>query len=159
MKMDEKIGYFEGELDNLIGIYHKKRLREKNKAFTLKILAVVFAASITILLGINISNELVTNLFRNVALALGAVISVLNAVEAFYDHRSLWINSTITYTRLLELKRDLKLFSTGTDQGDLDPDEFKKMADRLDRILGDDLRSWLKMRSDDSSSKQVPKDN
>lgn len=155
MKIDEKIVYFEGELNGIIEIFSKKRLRDKKKAFTLKILSVVFAASITILLGIRI-DERMNAFLQNVALTLGAVISVLNAVEAFYDHRSLWVNSTVTYSRLLELKRDLKLFSTGSEPADLDIKTFNRLTNRLDEILGDDLNSWLKLRAVDTGSSKEP---
>ena len=113
--------------------------------FGLKIFSVVFAATITVLLGLKV-DENVAKLFQNSALVLGAVITVLNAYEAFYDHRSLWIRRTVTLARLTELERDLKLSVVGTDQNQIDPKTLDKLVERYNRILADDLKAWLRMR-------------
>ena len=147
MNVEEKLKFFEKDLDSHIKDIAHKRNRDKNKAFGLKIFAVVFAALITVLLGIRV-DENVAKLFQNIALVLGATITVLNAAEAFYDHRSLWIQRTVTLSRLCELQRDLKLYVAGSDQNEIDTKTLDKLVNRYHRILADDLKAWLKLRED-----------
>lgn len=156
MSISERRAFFEKELDDRIRDFAHKRRRDKGKAFKLKILAVVFAASITVLLGINVG-VVASGVLQNVALLLGAIITVLNAVEAFYDHRSLWIRRTVTLARLYELRRDLSLGIAVAGQSDIDSQTLSKLVSRYNRILDDDLKTWLKLREDSSTTTEPTK--
>jgi hypothetical protein len=145
MNLEEKIKYLKKEIDDRIKDFAHKRKRDKNKAFGLKIIAVVLAAAITVLLGLKV-DENWAKVFQNIALVFGATITILNAVEAFYDHRSLWIRRTVTLAHLFALERDLSLYIAGTEQTEIDPKVLNRLADRYDRILADDLKAWLQLR-------------
>jgi len=154
MNIQEKFKFLESELDSRIKDFTHKRIRAKKKAFNLKLFAVVFAATVTVLLGLKV-NETLSKVFQNVALILGAVITILNAVEAFYDHRSLWIRRTVTLARLYELRRDVHLCAVGSESKDMDSESkgmdagaLYKFMKRYDQILSDDLNAWLKLRQD-----------
>ena len=154
MKVEEKLKYLEKEIDGRIKDFAYKRRRDKNKAFGIKILAVVLAATITVLLGLRV-DENVAEVFQNIALVFGATITILNAIEAFYDHRSLWIRRTVTLAHLFALERDLSLYIAGTEQAEIDPKVLNRLADRYDRILADDLKAWLKLREEGSLTSEA----
>src|SRR5215471_1247834 len=78
--------------------FSSKRRRDKRKAFRLKMGAAVLAASITVLLGLKVASE-TEAILKNVALFAGALVAVLNAWDAFYDHRSLWVKRTAIVAR------------------------------------------------------------
>jgi hypothetical protein len=75
----------------------------------------LLAGVVTVLIGLQ-GETFDQTLLRNLALALGALITVVNAFDAFFDHRSLWIKKTVTLSRLYALKRDLS-FEVAIDTG------------------------------------------
>lgn len=147
MSDEEKLKFFESELDSRIKDVSQKRKRDKTKAFSLKIFAVIFAAAITMLLGLKV-DDTTGLILQNLALMLGAIITILNAVEAFYDHRSLWIRRTVTLASLYDLRRDLSILAIEFKQGEFNSGALNKLMNRYDRILANDLKAWLKMRED-----------
>jgi hypothetical protein len=145
MNAEDKLKYIEEDLERLVVDFERKRNRDKGKAFGLKMLTVLLSASITVLLGLKLS-ESINAIFSNVALVLGAAISVANAIEAFYDHRSLWIRRTVTLVRLYDLRRDIKFYVSGADKTELGVDLLSQFNARLSGILEEDLQSWLRLR-------------
>lgn len=129
-------------------------------SFKLKILSVSFAAMITVLLGLQGLGQVET-ILKNVALMLGASITVINAFEAFYDHRSLWINQTVTLSLLQNLRRDINFYASGMESTEIEIKKLEEFKERYNSILQDDLRDWLKLRSENerpSDSKASVKD-
>lgn len=150
MDAGQKLKTLQNELNDRIKDTARKRVWDKNKAFGLKILAVSFAATVTVLLGLKVAEDL-ARIFQGIALVLSALITVLNAVEAFYDHRSLWIRRTVTLARLYTLRSDLNFVTAGADESELDIKTLERFRNRYDHILQDDLKSWLKTRQDNPS--------
>lgn len=91
----EKLNYIETELQNFVSSYDSKRKQYKLYSFALKIATVLFSATITVLLGLKGTQEW-ADTFSNIALGLGAAITVLSAIDAFFGLRSLWIQREIT---------------------------------------------------------------
>lgn len=160
MDTGQKLKVLQKELDERIRDTKRKRSGDKNKAFGLKILVVCFAATVTVLLGLKVDENL-AGIFQGIALVLSAVITVLNAVEAFFDHRSLWIRRTVTLSRLYTLRSNLDFVTAGVDASELDVKILERFRHRYEHILQDDLKSWLKMRQDEPSTDEADgkKDN
>ncbi len=156
MKVDDKLTLLTADIDERIDNFAKKRRRDKKKAFGLKMFTVLFAAMVTILLGVEGFTQYGTWL-KNIALILGASITVINAMDAFFDHRSLWIRRTVTLVRLYNLRRDLKFQVAGAEPDEIDEDTLIKFKNRFMRILQDDLREWLKLRSNREIENEVDK--
>jgi hypothetical protein len=149
MDVKAKLDWLNHELDERINSFAKKRVRDKNVAFGLKILAVCFAATITILLGLKVQDDY-ARIFQGIALVLSAIITVMNAIEAFYDHRSLWIQRTITLSRLYSLRADLRFTMEGLQDSELDITILRNYMNRYETILEEDMLKWLKMRENGS---------
>ena len=150
-EFQEKLQVLQKELDFHIKRTGNARSNNKNKAFSLKVLAVCFAGAITVLLGVRVDAVWATT-FQNLALILSAIITLLNAFEAFYDHRSLWIQGTVTLSQLAALKNEVDFFAAGRLQK-VNADDMNRLDDyknRLEQILQDELKAWLKMRQDTS---------
>jgi hypothetical protein len=90
MKAAERLVWLQKEIDDLVSRYQREAVRFKKEAIVLRITSVLLAALITVLLGLKLREGL-TNVFANVALFLGAAITVLGAYEAFFDPRALWV--------------------------------------------------------------------
>lgn len=155
MDLVKKFQFFKEELDSHVRRITRKRNRDKNKAFSLKIIAVALAAAITVLLGLK-TDEKQAKTFQNIALVLGAAITYLTAVDAFYDHRTLWVRRTVTVTRLQDLKRAFEFYVEGRDENEISEAELAVFMKQLNEILQEDLKDWLKLREDVPSSSKIP---
>jgi hypothetical protein len=93
MDSQKQVEFIEGEIDEQLSAMRGRRRREKDKAFVLRMASVVLAGAITVLLGLSIRSEW-ASWASNIALVLGASITVLNAFDAYFDHRSLWVRGT-----------------------------------------------------------------
>jgi hypothetical protein len=103
------------------------------------------------LLGVKV-DEAWSVVFQNLALILSAVVTLLSAFEAFYDHRSLWIQGTVTLSQLAALKNEVDFFAAGRalQVSNEDVTKLDGFRNRLEQILQDELKAWLKMRQDTS---------
>ena len=155
MNTAERLNCLQTDLDKLVTRYSGEAGRHKKTALTLKITSVIFAALITVLLGLTLESEALKDTLRNVALTLGAVVTVLSAYEAFFDPRALWIRETVAFARLKDLQRDLRFWSSGIDPESLDPQMIDMFKRRLDHILDDSLKYWMKIRGAPRCGKQT----
>ncbi|MGD0930609.1 MAG: DUF4231 domain-containing protein [Candidatus Korobacteraceae bacterium] len=153
---DSKKGltWLESEIQKIVDRYKNDSARYKKEAFYLKITSVFLAAIITVLLGLKIKTDSVREVLVNVSLVLSAVISVLSAYEAFFDPRSLWVRETVTFARIKDLQRDFLFWKNGLGRNkddDIDPEDIDQevleiFKRRLDFILQDTLKYWMKIR-------------
>src|SRR5258706_3175081 len=79
MTTADRLKWLQAEIDKLVERYHDESTRFKREAFQLRIVSVILAAFITVLLGLKFKNAELTTWFSNIALILGAAISVLSA--------------------------------------------------------------------------------
>ncbi|MBE8525479.1 SLATT domain-containing protein [Amycolatopsis sp. H6(2020)] len=85
----------------------RRALRRTRKAFGLRLSTVLLSATISVLLGLrNVDGH--ADPFANIALGLGALITVLAAADAFFSHRELWILRTQTIRDLENISRELR---------------------------------------------------
>lgn len=146
MKVIERLNWLQKEVDDLVGRYHRESARYKKQAFRLRIVSVCLAAIITVFLGLKLRNTVLVEQFSNVALILSAAITVLSAYEAFFDPRALWVRETVTFARLKDLQRDLRFWASGLDPEAIDIEMVNKFKFRLDSVLEDTLKYWMKIK-------------
>jgi hypothetical protein len=146
MNLTERLKCLEDDVQRLVQRYGKDAVRHKKTALALRILSVLIAAAITILLGLKAPEADVKSLLSDIALVLGAIITVLGAYEAFFDPKALWIRETVTFARLKDLQRDLRYWSRGIPPEGLDEQRLEDFKRRLDRVLEDSLKYWMKVR-------------
>jgi hypothetical protein len=148
MKNEEKLKLIESEIDDRVREFARKRKGDKRWAFGLKVAGVSLAAIITVLLGLQLGDEW-SGPFKNIALVLGALITVFNAYEAFYDYRALWVRRTVTLVNLYKLQRDFRFYKSGVEPAEISNTTLERFKNRLDEIMDNDLRNWLKLRDAD----------
>lgn len=144
-----RVQLFRSELTKQQESFRHRRRRDKRKAFALQVSTVVLSATITVLLGLRVSLS-TQELLSNVALVLGALVTVLSAVDAFFDHRALWIERTLTVRKLEGLQRRVEYQLAGQEDGNLDPRILEGLVRRLEQILAEDQRAWKRLRSVDA---------
>ncbi len=146
MNTSERLKCLQTDLDSLVTRYARESVQHKKMALALKVTSVFLAALITVLLGVKLKSPDLTEALSNAALVLSAVITVLSAYEAFFDPRALWIRETVTFARLKDIQRDLRFWACGFDPKDVDPRELECFKTRIDHVLDDSLKYWMKVR-------------
>jgi hypothetical protein len=115
---------------------------------------VCFGAAVTVILGLNHSGE-APQLFMDIALILGSLVTVFNAVDAFYGFGALWIKNTVTLAKLRELRRKISFYVAGREEEDVSEDELIKFLEELQQILKDDINQWLRIREKVNSQEKI----
>lgn len=146
MRPKERLSCLSEELDKLVARYARECARYKNRALALRITSVLLATTITILLGLKFQDASPRMELSNIALVLGGFITILSAYDAFFDPRSLWVRETVTFARLKDLQRDLRFWAAGLEDEEADPTELELFKSRLDHILEESLKYWMKIR-------------
>jgi ABC-type multidrug transport system fused ATPase/permease subunit len=146
MHLQERVGFLRAELDRQHQQYVRRRRRDKRKSFALQMATVALSATITVLLGLRVAAGLQRTL-ANLALVLGALVTVLAAMEAFFNHRGLWVSRTVTVRRLEELRRQADYQLAGLADGEVQPAVVDGLLARLEQILAEDQQAWLRLRS------------
>jgi hypothetical protein len=145
MDINAKLNKLTEDIAAMIADKVAKRKQARKKAFVLNSLAVALAAAITVLLGMEGLGPAATP-FKNVALAFGAIITVVNAWEAFYNHRGLWIMHTIAWVKLLQLQKDIDYYTAGREPDEVEPKEVDRFGETYRKILHEDFAEWIRIR-------------
>ncbi|MGW4561011.1 SLATT domain-containing protein [Streptomyces sp. NPDC004561] len=135
------------EVDRQLEAFARRRKRDKRKAFGLQLATVTLSATVTVLLGLRTSEETRTRML-NIALVLGALITVLAAAEAFFSHRRLWVLRTATVRRLEALSRHVDFRAAVAAGQPVDTAATTAYLDELDAIISDDQKSWQHLRQE-----------
>lgn len=156
MDLNTKLQVIRTEIDFNIKFFTAKHHWTKRRATILRITSVSFSASITVLLGLNIAGLI--DLFKNTAIVMGAIVTIISAVDAFYNYSSLWVKNAVTLSRLRELKREVDYYASGCEEQDLSENKLNKFMNDLQKILKEDMKQWLRVREKANSMEQE-KDN
>jgi Protein of unknown function (DUF4231) len=148
LNVANRLAFLRLELDRQQQRFQSMRKRDKRRAFRLQMGTVAFSATITVLLGIRVGAR-VQPVLANVALALGALVTVLAAYEAFFNHRGLWLNRTVTVHRLFELRGQMSYRLAGLEDSEVQPEVVDELIAQLNQILEDDHHAWMRLRSVD----------
>jgi hypothetical protein len=143
---NKEIIVFRREVRRQLASYRRRRRRDKRKSFYLQLSTVFLSATITVLLGLQTSGSTRQDL-SNVALSLGALVTVLAAAESFFAHRGLWMLRTETVRRLETLDRHLDYYESHADSSLGNEGAIRHYEAQLDRILAEDHSSWQQIRN------------
>jgi ABC-type multidrug transport system fused ATPase/permease subunit len=141
------------EVDCLINYFSRKQTKTKRRAYTLRISSVIFSAMITVVLGITTNNGM-EDVLRNVAIFLGAFVSIINAVDAFYNYNALWIKNAVTLSRLRALRTKISFYAAGFESEDMLGHQLNGYLEELQSILKDDIKQWLRIKERANSMEQ-----
>jgi hypothetical protein len=141
-----------------VAAYRRRRKRDKRKSFGLQMATVTLSATITVLLGLRATGTAQERL-ADVALALGALITVLAAAEAFFAHRGLWILRTETVRDLETLARHLAYYRAGLNGQPPDSAAVQRYLTELHRCLANDHTAWQHLRATTSNAPSPSSDD
>jgi hypothetical protein len=141
-----ELAFLRSELDQQLRRYSTRRKRDKRKAFGLRLSTVLLSAAISVLLGLR-NLDGYADLFADIALGLGALITVLAAADAFFSHRELWVLRTHTVRELEDISRDLRYCMSKNLSGAALEQEVERIYGDLNRAIARDGKNWDRLRA------------
>jgi len=128
-----------------------RKARFRGRASAAKIALLALAAASTIVLGIPaIPNR------TAIALPMVALVTLVSALEPFFNWRSRWILMEETQYRLNRIRDEMDYYLVTTPAGDLDLDQLRRFfADQQD-IWRDVSQRWIEFRKLDQAQPGGP---
>jgi len=84
--------------------------------------------------------------FKNVAFVFSASVTLLTALEPFFNFRSFWVEHEIAQGRFLGLRADLEFYLAGLDSNHLDERKLDSFHQRYQEIWDDLNTVWAENR-------------
>ncbi|MEV6012601.1 DUF4231 domain-containing protein [Streptomyces sp. NPDC051976] len=136
-----------GKIRNGNEYAHTKKRRFRWRSSAIKMLTLALSAASTIILGLQS-----LNVWAGLAFALVALVTVLGAVEPFFNWRSRWVLMEETQYRFQRLADDLEYLMATTAPSDLTHARIDDIFRGYQDIWGDLSRTWLEHRREPTPS-------
>ncbi|WP_421868045.1 SLATT domain-containing protein [Motiliproteus sp.] len=140
----ESLKILKTEIDSHIESFSSKANRDKGKTFRFKLATLTLTLIATLALGIEFGEENKV-LMKNAAFVCSAFVTFLTGLDLYYNHKGLWVQYVKTRNQLYALKYEIKI--SEAHEKDLNEDLVKEFSQKLERILEECNKWWLKERS------------
>jgi ABC-type multidrug transport system fused ATPase/permease subunit len=148
--MDEdRIKFIEDKIQEYINFYKKRREWNRFLSFTVKLLVAIFAVAITAILGFTFEGKS-GNILKNIALILGALITVINTLDMFINHKGLWIHHTNAMMEVLILKNELAYLKVKK-PSEMTPADLDEIFNKLQDIILRANSDWKDIRKKENN--------
>jgi hypothetical protein len=111
-ELQSKAKYVQDSVEGSIQHVRRNRWRNQKRASAIKVATILFSALATVLLGLQIAGT--EAYFKQIAFVFGAIVTMLNALEPFYNFRALWVEHELALARLYRIQSDLGFYLSGT---------------------------------------------
>lgn len=145
--------YLLSQVEECLRTFNSKRQLNKHLALGLKLFAAFLSAAITVLLGISYSTK-PDLIFKNIAIGLSAFVAVINAWDAFFNHRSLWVRYTIAANRMRSLREEIR-YRLARDQH-LSDEHQDRFFTQYQQIIADLNNAWEELRTSEQNKPSAP---
>jgi hypothetical protein len=120
--------------------------QNQRRATIIKLTTIVLSGAVTLLLGLQLPGLEPT--FKNIAFAFGALVTLLNALEPFFNFRAMWIEHEVALAGFHRLADRLDFYLTGVKEEDLDLAVLDKFHQDYQTIWGNFSQAWIGFRRD-----------
>jgi hypothetical protein len=151
LEVIEKAKWLSQTIDAGLIEARKKKNKLKLMASFVKLSTLFLSGTVTILLGIQLEGW--EDKFKMVAFIFGTFVTILNAVEPFFNFRSLWVEHEEVVYRLNRLKDNLNFYLSGKQSHEILIDELEKFNKKYEQIWDDVSQKWLALRRSEDIKK------
>jgi hypothetical protein len=148
-ELQVKIEYLQAKLEDAIKRVRSSRKNNQTKASLIKVSVVFFSGVATVLLGLQASN--LQAQLKDVAFVLTALVTVLNALEPFFNFRSLWVEHEVALWKLRRLRNKLEYYTAGKKVENMSIEIINDFQTEYQSIWDDLSQSWINYRKQDKS--------
>lgn len=134
--IDNKIELLQKEVHGLIQDFSEKRKQYKFRRNIIQISSVCIGAMISMFIGFSFISE-IELWCKVIGIILSAIATILNGISNIFNFEQRWRQRSVTYLRLLELNRDIKL------ETEIDDEKYEEYKKRLKDIMSQDTELWV----------------
>jgi hypothetical protein len=131
--MASRAEFLKARIALALAYLERSRDRNRRRATTIKLSTVGLSAVATVLLGLQLSG--MDDFLRNFAFILVTLVTLLNALEPFFNFRSMWVEEEASIAQFFRLRDELG-YEIATASGGTPSDEV------LDRLFHQFLQIW-----------------
>jgi hypothetical protein len=84
-------------------------------------------------------------------IVLGAVLTVLNALEPFFNFRALWVEYETALASFHRLKDELEFYLAGTEPEKLSREKLERLNQEYQQIWANLNRNWIEYRKSEGT--------
>jgi hypothetical protein len=140
----DRAGILRYAIEKAINQTGYQKLRNQKRASYIKLAAMLFSSAATVLLGLKgVGSEQV---FKNIAFVFSASVTLLTALEPFFNFRSFWVEHEIAQGRFLGLRADLDFYLAGSDAKHPDETKLAGFHQAYQKIWDDLNTVWAENR-------------
>jgi uncharacterized membrane protein len=144
----QKAAWLARKIKESIEDTRRNKKRNQNRASYIKIAIIFLSSAVTVLLGLQILG--MEKSFKDIAFTLGAIVTLLNALEPFFNFRNLWIEHEVALASFHRLEDKLEFYMTGNDPSKLSLEEIESFHDEYQAIWRNFGKAWISYRKSDS---------
>jgi hypothetical protein len=111
--LPDKANWLNQRLDEAIARASAIKHTNRRRAGAIKIATMTFSSAITVLLGLDMAG--LGSFFNPLALVLGGLVTLLNALDPFFNFRALWVEHEAALARFQHIKDQLGFLLAGTE--------------------------------------------
>lgn len=154
-QLSGRAAFFDAELWETINWFQRRLEKTRMLAFQLRFSATILSAATTVLLGLQ-SGVFASHkpVVLDIALTVSSLVTVLAAIESFFDFRGLWVRYTEARVRLVWLQRRLRFLASGDET--IDDKILEGLFESYEKILAECHDAWLQMRRQTSRKEGNP---
>jgi Protein of unknown function (DUF4231) len=146
--LPEKAKLIESKIEDALDYLNNKLTYNKKRASFVKILSIILSGLLTIFLGLQ--NTGFDTYLKNAAFAMGTIVTLLNALEPFFNFRAVWVENEVALSSLFRLRDDFQFFMAGADIENLDYAQLSVFLDRYKTIWNEFNKNVVRYRKSDS---------
>lgn len=144
-----KIDLLQAKVDDAIKRVRGNRQDNRRKASLIKLTGTFCSATATILLGLKVPN--LESQFRDIAFILTALITLLSALEPFFNFRALWVEHEVALWKFYRLRHKIEFYLAGNEPEKMSADEISSFHAEFQTIWDDLSQSWINYRKQEKS--------
>jgi hypothetical protein len=151
--LQEKARHLQKMLDESIEDARAKMRKFRRRASVIKVATILLAGLGTILLGLQIAPN--DGILKQIAFVLGAIVTMLTALEPFFNYRALWVEHELALAGFYRIRDELAFYLSGARAEDLDPKVLKKLHDQYQTVWEQLSSAWIGYRRAKGPEKQM----
>ena len=142
-----KAGFLNKKIQAAMEDLRKNRRLNQRRASYIKVATILFSSVVTVLLGLQVTGF--EKYFKDTAFTLGALVTLLNAVEPFFNYRALWVEHEAALANMYRLKDDVGFYLEGTPPSELSIERLEQFLQRYKEIWGTLNQNYIRYRKGD----------
>ena len=148
LEIENKVNFLKEYIEISIKDMKKHRKENQRRASVIKVSTLVFSSLATILLGVQLNEQ--ESVLKNIAFIFSAVVTLLNALEPFFNFRALWIEHEQGLANMYRLQNDFDFYLAGRNKEDIDPNKIEVFRKRYEEIWNSLNENYIRFRRTES---------